>query len=44
MAIAHWKWLKTRDPVFLKLTRAWSKGVAIFFAVGAVSGTAPHVP
>lgn len=39
MAISHWKWLKTKNPVYLKLTRAWSKGVAIFFAVGAVSGT-----
>lgn len=39
MAIAHWKWLRTHDPVYLKLTRAWSKGVAIFFATGAVSGT-----
>src|SRR5678816_2517690 len=39
MAIAHWKWLRTRQPVYLQLTRAWSKGVAIFFATGAVSGT-----
>jgi cytochrome bd ubiquinol oxidase subunit I len=39
MAAAHWKWLKTREPVYLQLTRRWSKGVAIFFAVGAVSGT-----
>jgi cytochrome d ubiquinol oxidase subunit I len=40
MAISHWKWLKTHDPVYLQLTKAWSQGVAIFFAVGAVSGTA----
>ncbi len=39
MARAHWKWLKTGDDLYLKLTRAWSRGVAIFFAVGAVSGT-----
>ena len=39
MATAHWKWLRTGDPVYLRLTRAWSKGVAILFATGAVSGT-----
>ena len=39
MAVSHWKWLKTQRPVFLRLTKAWSRGVAIFFAVGAVSGT-----
>jgi cytochrome bd ubiquinol oxidase subunit I len=39
MAIAHWRWLKTKEPAYLDLTRAWSKGVAIFFATGAVSGT-----
>ena len=39
MAIAHWRWLRTGKPVYLDLTKAWSKGVAIFFATGAVSGT-----
>ena len=39
MAVAHWKWLKTKNEDHLKLTRAWMKGVAIFFAIGAVSGT-----
>jgi cytochrome d ubiquinol oxidase subunit I len=39
MAAAQWKFLRTRQPVYLQLTRAWSKGVAVFFAVGAVSGT-----
>lgn len=39
MAAAHALALRTRDPVYLELTRAWSKGVAIFFATGAVSGT-----
>ncbi len=39
MAAAHWKWIKTGDEVYLKLTKAWSKGVAILFATGAVSGT-----
>ncbi|MFZ0452481.1 MAG: cytochrome ubiquinol oxidase subunit I [Ignavibacteriaceae bacterium] len=40
MVISHWFWLKRKDEVYLKLTKAWSKGVAIFFAIGAVSGTA----
>lgn len=40
MVISHYKWLKTRQPVYLKLTKAWQKGVAIFFVTGAVSGTA----
>ena len=39
MAYSEWKWLKTGEQVYLDLTKAWSKGVAIFFAVGAVSGT-----
>ncbi|QNL50924.1 cytochrome ubiquinol oxidase subunit I [Olivibacter sp. SDN3] len=39
MAIAHYKWLKTSEPVYKNVTKAWSKGVAIFFATGAVSGT-----
>ncbi len=39
MAFAEWKWMKTKDQVFLDLAKSWSKGVAIFFAVGAVSGT-----
>ncbi|MDT0650382.1 cytochrome ubiquinol oxidase subunit I [Autumnicola edwardsiae] len=40
MVVAHRKWLKTRNPLYLKLTKAWLKGVAIFFVTGAVSGTA----
>lgn len=40
MVVAHKKWLKTRNPIYLKLTKAWLKGVAIFFVTGAVSGTA----
>lgn len=39
MIIAEWRWLKTRDPVYLELARRWAKGTAIMFAVGAVSGT-----
>lgn len=40
MVVSHKKWLNTRKPVYLKLTKAWQKGVAIFFVTGAVSGTA----
>lgn len=40
MAIAEYKWIKTGEQVYLDLAKAWSKGVAIFFATGAVSGTA----
>ncbi|WP_412465537.1 cytochrome ubiquinol oxidase subunit I [Pedobacter sp. KLB.chiD] len=39
MAVSHYKWLKTSDEAYKNLTKAWSKGVAIFFATGAVSGT-----
>ena len=39
MCTAHYFWLKKKNPVFLDVTKAWSKGVAIFFATGAVSGT-----
>ncbi len=39
MAVSHFLWIKRRQPVFKDLTKAWSKGVAIFFATGAVSGT-----
>ncbi|HAL81868.1 MAG TPA: cytochrome ubiquinol oxidase subunit I [Mucilaginibacter sp.] len=39
MAVSHYKWIKTGDPVYKNITQAWSKGVAIFFATGAVSGT-----
>lgn len=40
MVVAHHKWLKTRNPVYKRLSMAWLKGVAIFFVTGAVSGTA----
>ena len=40
MVVSHKKWLNTRKPVYLKLTKAWQRGVAIFFVTGAVSGTA----
>jgi len=39
MAVSHFYWLKTGITVYKNVTKAWSKGVAIFFATGAVSGT-----
>ena len=39
MFIAEYKWIRTGKEIYLDLAKAWSKGVAIFFAVGAVSGT-----
>jgi cytochrome d ubiquinol oxidase subunit I len=39
MAVSHYQWIKTGNDIFKNLTKAWSKGVAIFFATGAVSGT-----
>ena len=39
MTIAYRRYLKTHDQAFLQLTHFWSKGVAVLFAIGAVSGT-----
>ena len=44
MVIAEWKWLRTREEVYLQLAKRWAKGTAILFAVGAVSGTVSAVP
>ena len=38
MAIAEWRWLRTKDETSLLLAKRWAKGTAILFAVGAVSG------
>lgn len=40
MAAAHNRWLRSGNPEAYRLTRVWMRGVAIFFATGAVSGTA----
>jgi cytochrome d ubiquinol oxidase subunit I len=39
MVIAEGLWLRTKDETYLTLARRWSKGTAIMFAIGAVSGT-----
>ena len=39
MVLSEAVWLRTRDAVWLEITKAWARGVAVFFAVGAVSGT-----
>ncbi|MDX2183443.1 MAG: cytochrome ubiquinol oxidase subunit I [Gemmatimonadaceae bacterium] len=39
MVVAEWRWRRTGDAIYLELAKRWSKGTAILFAVGAVSGT-----
>ncbi|MDX2120437.1 MAG: cytochrome ubiquinol oxidase subunit I [Gemmatimonadota bacterium] len=39
MVAAERRWLLRKDPIDLELAKRWSKGTAILFAVGAVSGT-----
>ena len=39
MVVAERRWLATGDQMYLELAKRWSKGTAIMFAVGAVSGT-----
>lgn len=39
MVIAEWRYLRTKEEVYLTLAKRWAKGTAILFAVGAVSGT-----
>src|ERR1700749_640513 len=39
VAIAESRWLRTGNRAYYDLARSWSKGMAILFAVGAVSGT-----
>ncbi|MCB8976314.1 MAG: cytochrome ubiquinol oxidase subunit I [Ardenticatenaceae bacterium] len=39
MVISEGLYLRTRDEVYLTLTKRWASGTAILFAVGAVSGT-----
>ncbi|MBV7328262.1 cytochrome ubiquinol oxidase subunit I [Chloroflexi bacterium TSY] len=39
MAISEGIYLRTKNPIYLTLSKQWAKGTAILFAVGAVSGT-----
>lgn len=39
LVIAEALHARTKDDAYLALTKRWAKGTAIFFAVGAVSGT-----
>ncbi|MEM9193127.1 MAG: cytochrome ubiquinol oxidase subunit I [Myxococcota bacterium] len=39
MVISEALYHRTKNPVYLELTKRWAKGTAILFAVGAVSGT-----
>ncbi len=37
--LAEWRWLKTGKEVYLTIAKRWAKGTALFFAIGAVTGT-----
>ncbi len=37
--LAEWRWIRTGDDTWRVLARRWAKGLAVVFAVGAVSGT-----
>ena len=39
MVLAEWQWRRRGEARYLRLARAWARGTAIMFAVGAVSGT-----
>ena len=39
MVLAEWRWIRTGSAALRELSKHWAKGTAIFFAVGAVSGT-----
>lgn len=39
MSLSYYQYIKRNNNEALELTKIWMKGVAIFFAVGAVSGT-----
>lgn len=39
MVVSERRWQKTKDPLYLALSKLWAKGTAVMFAVGAVSGT-----
>lgn len=39
MVLAELRWIRAGDAVDRELAKRWAKGTAIFFAVGAVSGT-----
>jgi cytochrome bd ubiquinol oxidase subunit I len=39
MVLAEIVYRRTGDEEYLKLAKTWAKGTAVFFAVGAVSGT-----
>jgi len=39
MVVSDWRYLRTGDEEYRMLAQRWAKGTAVFFAVGAVSGT-----
>src|SRR3954453_346941 len=39
MVLSDLRWMRTRDPDYLELSKRLAKGTGVLFAVGAVSGT-----
>jgi cytochrome bd ubiquinol oxidase subunit I len=39
MVLAEWRWQRTGNVTYQTLAKRWAKGTALFFAIGAVSGT-----
>lgn len=38
LAFVEWKWLRTKDPVYLHIFKYWSKIFSVAFGMGVVSG------
>lgn len=38
LCIMEWKWLRTKNPVFLKICKFWTKLFSLAFGMGVVSG------
>lgn len=39
MALSQFIWFRKREPIYLELSDKWSKGTALLFIIGAISGT-----
>ena len=39
LLVTERRWLRTGDPVWLAITKKWTRVMAVLFAIGAVSGT-----
>ena len=43
MAVSHYYYIRTKQQVYLNITKAWSKGVAIFFCYRCSVGNSPFL-